>query len=103
MGEDGSVWGRAGEQGREKWETLGWEGVASLRALSGLLGGSWVVIKSRVIISALKWGVRAIATLLIPPLITTHEPPSTATETSRLCFRSFKAERLFSEDCWVGV
>ena len=38
-----------------------------------LLGGSWVVI-SRVI-SPLTW-VTSIVTLLLTPLITTHEPPS---------------------------
>ena len=38
-----------------------------------LLGGSWVVISG--IISPLIW-VRSIVTLLITPLITTHEPPS---------------------------
>ena len=39
----------------------------------GLLGGSWVVISGA--ISPLIW-VITIDTLLIPPLITTHEPPS---------------------------
>ena len=39
----------------------------------GLLGGSWVVISS--VITPLM-GLIAIVTLLITPLITTHEPPS---------------------------
>ena len=39
----------------------------------GLLGGSWVVI-SRVISPLIL--VITIVTLLITPLITTHEPPS---------------------------
>ena len=39
----------------------------------GLLGGSWVVIRGA--ISPLIW-VIVIVTLLITPLITTHEPPS---------------------------
>ena len=38
-----------------------------------LLGGSWVVISG--VISPLIWVV-SIATLLITPLTTTHEPPS---------------------------
>ena len=38
-----------------------------------LLGGSWVVISG--VISPLIW-VITIVTLLITPLITTHEPPS---------------------------
>ena len=41
----------------------------------GLLGGSWVVISG--VLSRLIW-VITIATLLITPLITTHEPPSRA-------------------------
>ena len=41
----------------------------------GLLGGSWVVISG--VISFLTW-VISIVTLLITPLITTHEPPSNA-------------------------
>ena len=40
---------------------------------SNLLGGSWVVISG--VISPLIW-VIIIATPLITPLITTHEPPS---------------------------
>ena len=44
-----------------------------LRLLLSLLGGSWVVISG--VISPLTW-VTTIATLLITPLITTHEPPS---------------------------
>ena len=44
-------------------------------SVSKVLGGSWVVI-SRVI-SPLIW-VITIVTLLITPLITTHEPPSRA-------------------------
>ena len=39
----------------------------------GSLGGSWVVI-SRVL-SPLIWAINMV-TLLIPPLLTTHEPPS---------------------------
>ena len=39
----------------------------------GVLGGSWVVISG--VISPLIW-VISIVTLLITPLITTHEPPS---------------------------
>ena len=42
--------------------------------LEVLLGGSWLVI-SRVISPLI--GVITIVTLLITPLITTHEPPST--------------------------
>ena len=38
-----------------------------------LLGGSWVVISG--VISPLVWVVNTV-TLLITPLITTHEPPS---------------------------
>ena len=38
-----------------------------------LLGGSWVVIRG--VISLLIW-VIIMVTLLITPLITTHEPPS---------------------------
>ena len=41
--------------------------------MASILGGSWVVI-SRVI-SPLIWAI-TIVTLLITPLITTHEPPS---------------------------
>ena len=44
------------------------------RSVKGLLGGSWVVISGA--ISPLI-GVITIVTLLISPLITTHEPPST--------------------------
>ena len=44
--------------------------------LCSLLGGSWVVISG--VISPLI-GVISIVTLLITPLITTREPPSTAT------------------------
>ena len=39
-----------------------------------VLGGSWVVING--VISPLIWRVITIVTLLITPLITTHEPPS---------------------------
>ena len=39
----------------------------------GLLGGSWVVISG--VISPLIWAIIKV-TLLITPLITTHEPPS---------------------------
>ena len=46
----------------------------------GVLGGSWVVI-SRVI-SPLIWVISTV-TLLISPLITTHEPPSRVSETGR--------------------
>ena len=42
--------------------------------VSGLLGGSWVVISG--VISPLIW-VISVVTLLISLLITTHEPPST--------------------------
>ena len=42
-------------------------------SVKGLLGGSWVVISG--VISPLIW-VITIVTLLIGPLITTHEPPS---------------------------
>ena len=45
----------------------------SLRSLACLLGGSWVVT-SRVISPLI--GLITIVTLLITPLITTHEPPS---------------------------
>ena len=41
--------------------------------LEAVLGGSWVVISG--VISPLIW-VISIVTLLIPPLITTHESPS---------------------------
>ena len=41
--------------------------------MAGLLGGSWAVIS--MVISPLIW-VITIVTLLITPLITTHEPPS---------------------------
>ena len=41
--------------------------------LRGVLGGSWVVINGA--ISPLIW-VRIMVTLLITPVITTHEPPS---------------------------
>ena len=47
-------------------------GVSGLGHLQDQLGGSWVVI-SRVI-SPLIW----LVTLLITPLISTHEPPRTA-------------------------
>ena len=40
---------------------------------STLLGGSWVVISG--VIIPLIWDI-TIVTLLITPLITTHEPPS---------------------------
>ena len=43
-------------------------------ALSCLLGGSWVVING--VISPLIW-LNITVTLLVTPLITTHEPPST--------------------------
>ena len=46
-----------------------------LALLHGVLGGSWVVISG--VISPLIW-VISLATLLITPFITTHEPPSTA-------------------------
>ena len=48
-------------------------GVAVWSQSLGLLGGSWVVISG--VISPLIW-VITIVTLLITPLITTHEPPS---------------------------
>ena len=43
-----------------------------------LLGGSWVVISG--VIRPLIW-VITIVTLLITPLVTTHEPPSTGAHT----------------------
>ena len=43
-----------------------------------LLGGSWVAISG--VISPLIW-VLTIATLLIAPLVTTHEPPGKALRT----------------------
>ena len=43
--------------------------------LEALLGGSWVVISG--VVSPPIW-VTTIVTLLITPLITTHEPPSGA-------------------------
>ena len=46
-----------------------------------LLGGSWVVISG--LISPLIW-VISIVTLLITPLITTHEPPSTLANNGKL-------------------
>ena len=42
----------------------------------GLLGGSWVAMSG--VISPLRW-VITIVTLLITPLIATHEPPSRRT------------------------
>ena len=45
---------------------------SDLRRVWRLLGGSWVVISRVRVISPLIW----IVTLLITPLITTHEPPS---------------------------
>ena len=39
-----------------------------------ILGGSWVVLLSREV--SPRRGVISIVTLLITPLITTHEPPS---------------------------
>ena len=44
-----------------------------------MLGGSWVVISG--VISHPIW-VITIVSLLIPPLITTHEPPSGDTRNS---------------------
>ena len=49
------------------------ESFASAVGKARLLGGSWVVISG--VISPLRW-VITIVTLLITPLITTHEPPS---------------------------
>ena len=49
-----------------------------INSAATLLGGSWVVING--VISPLEW-VRIRVTLLITPLITTHEPPSTAIHT----------------------
>ena len=43
------------------------------RRIPVILGGSWVVIS--MVISTLIWVVTAV-TLLLTPLITTHEPPS---------------------------
>ena len=43
------------------------------QALYTLLGGSWVVIS--MVLRPVIW-VMTIVTLLITPLITTHEPPS---------------------------
>ena len=48
--------------------------VWGLRVQGLLLGGSWVVTSG--VISRLIW-VITIVTLLITPLMTTHEPPST--------------------------
>ena len=45
----------------------------SLYVLKGILEGSWVVISG--VISPLRWVIITV-TLLITPLITTHEPPS---------------------------
>ena len=47
------------------------------KGLQDVVGGSWEVISG--VISTLIW-VITIATLLITPLITTHEPPSRAIE-----------------------
>ena len=44
-----------------------------IESVQGVLGGSWAVISG--VLSPLIW-VISIATLLITPLITTHEPPS---------------------------
>ena len=48
-----------------------------------ILGGSWVVISG--VTSPLIW-VISIVTLLITPLITTHEPPSTGLRTCTALF-----------------
>ena len=53
----------------------------SCTATQTVLGGSWVVITG--VISPLIW-VRTIVTLLITPLITTHEPPSKSAESETL-------------------
>ena len=52
-------------------DPLGKEGL--LHQAKTLLGGAWVVISG--VISPLIW-VIIIVTLLITPLLTTHEPPS---------------------------
>ena len=58
-----------------------------------VLGGSWVVI-SRVIGPPI--GVITIVTLLITPLITTHEPPSRVEGVTR-CPESFERHALQTE------
>ena len=54
-----------------------------IRLREALLGGSWIVISG--VISPLIW-VISIVTLLITLLITTHEPPCTAS-----CFIQIRA------------
>ena len=48
-----------------------------------VLGGSWVVIRG--VISPLIWVINTV-TLLITPLITTHEPPSTVIEAPQIAW-----------------
>ena len=65
----GGVWlGGSGDLADEVGGAL-----VRIRRSYTLLGGSWVVISG--VISPLIW-VITIVTLLIGPLITTHEPPS---------------------------
>ena len=54
-------------------------GTPDIKTVFRLLGGSWVVI-SRAISPVIR--LIAIVTLLITPLITTHEPPSSETPVS---------------------
>ena len=49
------------------------QGPLGIESDPSILGGSWVVISRA--ISPLKW-VITIVTILITPLITTHEPPN---------------------------
>ena len=57
-------------------QPVAWKSVATI------LGGSWVVISG--VISPLIW-VIIIVTLLITPLITTHEPPSRGLKIQKVC------------------
>ena len=71
--------------------SLGAKGLKSparLGFVTPILGGSWVV--KSMCISPLIW-VITIVTLLITPLITTHEPPSTKHHRPRVCSWSKKA------------
>ena len=62
-------------------------------ALAHLLGGSWVVISG--VISPLIWVINTV-TLLITPLITTHEPPSWWRK------GEFTSEPTFASNVWAG-
>ena len=64
----------------------------SLLVVDALLGGSWVVI-SRVMSPLI-----GIVTLLITPLITTHEPPSGISLELIYSTRGFR-----DWDCWFTV